>query len=205
MHQDADGTDYVETLTVTGLQPGIGHLTPAHLDAIDARTGRPSRFSSNELTIRIEPEGTLAHRTDWRPLAWRAVLMAAGIVAGLALLIALIRMRYVRAREPARNAPPVAILALPRFEPRPALERALAGLRSRRTRDEAFATRFALRAFAGARNDETLDLLLVRLDGSVPALRAALRLAERAAFVDESRLQLGIDELIAAVERVLAQ
>jgi hypothetical protein len=201
IHQDATGTDYVETLTVTGLQPGTAHLSPAHLDAIDARNGKPSRFSSNDLTLRIVPEGTTTVRPDWRPIAWRALLMATGIVAGVVVLIALIRTHRTRVVVPKRNVPKVTAVVL--TEPRPGLERALAMLRANRTRDEAFAVRSALRAFAGAREDETLDVLLIRLDGSAPALRAALRLAERAAFVDESRLQSGIDELIPAVERVL--
>jgi hypothetical protein len=203
MHGDANGTDYVEELTVVGLSPGTAHLTPAHLDAIDARNGKPTRFSSNDLTLRIVPETGAAAPADWGRLAWRAALMAGGLVAGVLVLIALLRMRYGRGRAPA-PAPPPAPVALPRTPPRPALEAALARLRARRTRDEAFGARAALREYAGATDGETLDALLLRLDGTPPAVRAALRLAERAAFAPDARLQSGIDDVIAALETVLA-
>lgn len=204
-HADVNGTDYVEALTVVGLAPGVAHMTPAHLDAIDARNGRPTRFSSNDLTFRIDPAGGApAAAPDWRRLAWRVLLMTAGAVAGLFVLFALIRMRYGAVRESRPPAPQQVELTLPVMPPRPALEGALARLRTRRTRDQALASRSALRDFAGAIPGETLDALLARLDGAAPALRAALRLAERAAFVGDARLQLGIDELIAALEKVLA-
>lgn len=203
LHDDPTGTDYVEMLTLTGLRPGVAHLTPAHLDAIDALNGRPTRFSSNDLTIRIEPEAGAVRSPGWRSLLWRAFLMAFGIVAGAVVLIALIRMR-VR-REPRNDSAPLAVTALPAVEPRSALERALARLRSERTRDDAVLTRAALRDFARAGRDETLESVLVRLDGTDGALRAALRLAERAAFVADDRLQSGIDELVPAVDRVLSR
>lgn len=205
LHDDPTGTDYVETLTLTGLRPGVAHLTAAHLDAIDARNGRPTRFSSNDLTIRIEPEAGAVPGAGWRSLLWRAFLMAFGIVAGAVVLIALIRARVRGVRGSRYDAPPLAVTALPSVEPRSALERALARLRAERTRGDAVVTRAALRDFAGAGRDETLESVLVRLDGTDAALRAALRLAERAAFVADDRLQSGIDELVPAVDRVLGR
>jgi hypothetical protein len=203
LHDDATGTDYVETLTVTGLRPGVAHLTPAHLDAIDARNGRPTRFSSNDLTIRIEPETGAVRGAGWRTLLWRAFLMAFGVVAGAGVLIALIRLRLRRGREPRYAAAPPVVTALPSVEPRSVLVRALVRLRADRTRGDAVLTRAALRDFAGAGRDDTLESVLMRLDGGDAALRAALRLAERAAFVADERLQSGIDDLIPAVDRVL--
>jgi hypothetical protein len=45
----------------------------------------------------------------------------------------------------------------------------------------------------------------LRLDADETALRAALRLAERAAFVADERLQGSIEEFLAAAERVAAR
>jgi hypothetical protein len=199
-HSDATGTDYLETLTLTGLVAGSAHLTPAHLDAIDARNGTPTRFSSNDLTLHIESPGTApsplepAART-----AWRILLMGAGLLAGIAVLIALIHLRRRRNESP---PPVVSVPPVPAVDPRRTLEHVLLVLRAEPSRERAVELREALREVAGAQYGETLDALFLRLDGVGPALRAALRLAERAAFVPDTRLYSSIDELITAAERV---
>ena len=204
--QDSSGTDYLETLTVTGIAPGIAHLTPAHLDAIDARNGRPSRFSSNDLTLRITAS-TTQPRLFTQRLSRRIGLTIAGVVAALAIVLAvLLGISNARPQRPLPSAAAAAPAAPAPLHPRRTLETALAALRAGRTRDEAIQARAALREFAGARSDETLEALLRRLDGATtPALRVALRLAERAAFIGEARLQSAIDEVITAIERVLVQ
>lgn len=203
MHADATGTDYVELLTVVGLSPGIAHLSPAHLDAIDDRTGQPTRFSSNDLTIRIDPEGATPSPPPGPGIGRAliaAVLMAVGIVAGSLALLVFLVVRRVRAVAP----PPARIVAMtvePASEP-PSVRRAIEELRTARTRAAVFGLRAAVRDLAGAREDETLEAVLARLDGAAPALRAALRLAERAAFVPDERLQTAIDEFLGAAENV---
>jgi hypothetical protein len=205
VHTDSSGTDYVETLSVTGITAGAAHLTPAHLDAIDARNGKPTRFSSNDLTLRIGSQAPLPNPfAVAMRIVWRAFLMSAGIVAGIAVLIGLIRLRHKRERPPVARAVPQAV-QLPPVDPRADLKRAVLALRAESTRIRALETRAALRRCAGASAGETLAALLLRLDADETALRAALRLAERAAFVADERLQGSIEEFLAAAERVAAR
>lgn len=199
----AGGTDYVEQLTLVGLAPGEARLTPAHLDAIDARNGVPTRFSSNPLTIRIvatrEPSSSLWLRWGRTLLV---VLVGAGVLVAALVLAAIVLLALARRSGPATAPPPPpTVLYLP--DSRSGLRAALEQMRREPGREGALAVRAALRSLAGAGPDETLAEVLLRLDGSNSALRGALRLAERAAFVDDSRLQASIEELTAAVEAML--
>ncbi|MDQ6933384.1 MAG: hypothetical protein M3160_09465, partial [Candidatus Eremiobacteraeota bacterium] len=50
----ADGaTGYTETLTVVAHASGTVRVGAAYFNAIDARNGKPSRFSSNDLTFAV--------------------------------------------------------------------------------------------------------------------------------------------------------
>lgn len=201
IHADASGTDYVETLSVTAQRSGIAHASPAHLDAIDARNGRPTRFSSNDLTIRIEPEtGTIDPLRNLLEGVRRVLIAITAIIAAFVVAV----LGYARFFRPRRATPPArpAPVAIAAPDPRAQLATALAELRARPSRAGAVAARRALRDLARADEAETLETVLARLDGSASGLRAALRLAERAAFVSETRLHASIEDLIAALERL---
>ncbi|MGH7329358.1 MAG: hypothetical protein ACREJX_13505, partial [Polyangiaceae bacterium] len=75
-------------------------------------------------------------------------------------------------------------------------------LSSERTRERAAALRAALFAYAGARHDETLGSLLERVPEDQQSLRASLRMAERATFIDEAHLQAAIEDVLDAVRRM---
>jgi hypothetical protein len=48
-----DGTDFIERLTLQALRPGEATISPAYIDALDPAQGRPMRFSSNALHVRV--------------------------------------------------------------------------------------------------------------------------------------------------------
>jgi hypothetical protein len=209
----SDGTDYVETLTVAGVSPGEATVSPAYIDARDpARGDKPFRFSSNRLRLRI----LSANGTDLHPLANAALRVGRTlleIIAGLVVL-ALIAFATIRARARAAKRKPYVTLprARPVVEPvtapidrAAAVRRATLQLASTRTRADAATLRAALFALAGARSEETLATLLERISAEKRTLRAALRAAERATFVDESHLQGAIDELLDAVRAVVSE
>jgi hypothetical protein len=208
-----DGTDYVETLTVAGISPGEATVSPAYIDGIDpSRDSKPFRFSSNRLTLRI----FAATNTDYQPLVGAAVKAGRIALATVIGLIALGLVSFMLVRSRALAAKRRTYVTLPRARPvtepvTPPVDRmatvrsATLKLASTRTRPDAAALRAALFALAGARRDETLASLLQRIPEDKRALRAALRAAERATFVDESRLQGAIDELLDAVRAVVSQ
>ena len=49
----SSGTTYKETIAVVAHHTGAITIPPVTLDAIDVRTGKPTRFSSNPLTIAV--------------------------------------------------------------------------------------------------------------------------------------------------------
>ena len=51
------GTDVVETLTLEPTAPGTFTFKRAYLDAIDARTRKPSRFSANPVRVVVGAHG----------------------------------------------------------------------------------------------------------------------------------------------------
>jgi len=209
----SDGTDYVETLTVAGVSPGEATVSPAYIDGNDPSRGdKPFRFSSNRLRLRI----VAAAGTDFHPLAsaaLRAGRILLAIVVGLVVL-GLIAFAIVRGRAFATKrkayvtlprAQPVIEPVTPTIDRMAAVRRAALQLASARTRSNAASLRAALFALAGARREETLAALLERIPTEKRSLRAALRAAERATFVDESHLQGAIDELLDAVRAMVSE
>ncbi|MBV8152414.1 MAG: hypothetical protein JOY59_12715 [Candidatus Eremiobacteraeota bacterium] len=203
----SQGTDYVEVLSVAGIGPGDATLTPAFIDARDpSRGGRPFRFSSNALRVRItgdvaEPPWRSAGTTLVRiSEALLVVLIVIVVAAGSIWLV--LGMRRKR-REyvllpPARPVVPPA----PPIDRTARLRMASVQLQATRTRANAAALRAALFAFANARSEETLEALLARISAGEAALRASLRAAERATFIDELHLQGAIDDLLDAMRRM---
>jgi hypothetical protein len=206
-----DGTDYIETLTVAGVSPGEASVTPAYIDARDPSRGdKPFRFSSNRLSLRI----TGSASPGVQPLVSTAMHAARIAVAVVIALIVLLAIGFLIVRTRAFAGKRKAYTTLPRARPvatpvtvapvdrRAEVRNAALGLASNRTRSAATLVRTALFALAGARSDETLLALLERVPKEQRALRAALRAAERAVFIEESHLQGAIDELLDAVRAV---
>jgi len=206
-----DGTDYIEILTVAGVAPGEATVSPAYIDARDpTRNDKPFRFSSNALRIKIA--STSQNETfSWRQAARKVGLSAAQIVIAVAVLVTFGFM-LVRARSSLRRrrsfvtlprARPVTVRAAPATIDRAAEVRSAASaLSAQLTRERAAALRAALFAFAGARHDETLSSLLERVPDEQQTLRAALRMAERATFVDEAHLGAAIEDVLDAMRRM---
>lgn len=199
-----NGTDFTEVITVVAHRTGTIHLAPAFLDAIDARDGKPKRFSSNDLTLTVQG-GALEDPLGAAGTVLRTLLriVAAGIVL---LLLGLIFLK-----RPWKAAPPVAAPEAPVLpEPPPApslrdrLRADLETLELRRTRANVLAVRKTLWEHAGAAEGETLSDVLSKLANADPALHPVLRLTERAAFIQDDFLQGAIDDMIAALQRYIA-
>ncbi|GEM_PF-1755596 len=207
-----DGTDYLEVLTVAGVAPGTATISPAYIDARDpSRGGKPFRFSSNSVRITILPQSS-GSEPSWEDATKRALRIGAGALIGAVAIVVLgLVLRAVgRARRrtyvtlpPAR---PVAARPPPRAPDQEldGIRQAAAHLSVERSRARAADVRSALFAYAGARSDETLASLLERIPPERTALRAALRAAERATFVDEPHLQGALEDLLDAVRHVIA-
>jgi hypothetical protein len=199
------GTVCTETLSLAPSAVGTRTIAPITLDAIDARTGRPTRFGTNPVTVVVEPASPLS-ATNSAARALADVLGFFGVVAiaaavALAILIGVRTKR--RSAAPARVAP-VAETPRPSALDDDARWRTLVGnLQARPTRARVDAVRAALRGRVGARDDETFGDLVAR--GallSTPSAMEALRLIERAAFVDDDRLEDAVADALPALHSV---
>ncbi|MBV8600930.1 MAG: hypothetical protein JO359_05115, partial [Candidatus Eremiobacteraeota bacterium] len=206
---DATGTDYLETLSVAAIAPGDATFSPAYVDGVDpSRGNKPFRFSSNALRIHVVGDVATLPLDPWKTYgsiilrATAALALALGLVIGFAL----VANRFA-ARRKAFTPVPVA-RPIPQAPPVQPIDRAAiirtaaAHLAAERTRENAASLRFALFAYAGARSEETLSALLDRVPEDRSDLRAALRTAERATFVDAANLQGAIEDLLDAVGRM---
>jgi hypothetical protein len=200
------GTDYVETVTISPVRSGTLKIEGAHLDAINATNGLPTRFSADPLTIVVAGGSDLGSNGieklihDFERVVLEFLGAAAVIVgAGIALAVWSIRRRAPRPAPPVPVSPPP---PAPRVDPRVTVRSAAGRLRSGASRANVLLVRSALRACASAGDEETLHDLLRRAEGGENGtLGRALRAAERAAFIEEARLLTAIDELLTHVER----
>lgn len=207
-----DGTDYLETLTVAGVAPGEATVSPAYIDARDpSRGGKLFRFSSNTVHVSILPQAS-ASAPRWQEATKRALRIGAGAIIGIVVIIALglLLRRAGRTRRRTYVTLPTARPVPERPQPHAPVEQlddvrqAAAQLSVERSRARAADLRGALFTYAGARSDETLASLLERIPPDRATLRAALRAAERATFVDEPNLQGAVEDLLDAVRHVIA-
>ena len=212
------GTDCSEVLSLSPNEPGTAMIGPVVLDAKDAVTGKPMRYSSN--TVRVTVEGQAPS-----PLPSSAPVSNAGEAKSLLLVAivgfgiaisALVALAWFARRKP--NTPP----AVPRPEPGPARVepppppiappgadgdarwRALvADLREHPTRDRVLIVREVLRRSVGARAEDTLADLDARNAGSSRrSAMDALRSIERAAFIDDERVPAAVSDALPALELV---
>jgi hypothetical protein len=182
------GTDVVETLTLEPAEPGAFTFAPAYLDAVDARTHKPSRFSSNPVRVVVGVAGP-SYWIRISPLlaVVRAVAIAIGILVALAAVILATALLLTVARRRREvgvvNPSPAAVAAPPPPQqptPRDAVANALRAYRTSPAESALLGLRSALFVAAGSSPGATLrDALAATHDGS---LRAALTAAEHAAF-----------------------
>jgi len=193
------GTDVTETLTLEPRQAGTFTLNGAYLDATDARTGKPTRFSANPVRIVVAQSVQAAPSVDWsvdlmRVVGWLA-FAAVVLVAFIAAIVAL----AVRAqRRPAPSPVHVAAPPPPKRTPRDAVADALRVYRTAPSHGALMRLRAALFAVAGVDTGATLrDALASTADHG---LRAALGAAERTAFGPAHARDAASAELIDATE-----
>ncbi len=203
------GSTYRETITVVAHHSGTITIAPVTLDAIDARNGKPTRFSSNTLILHVggPSAAIVASVSLWQSLQaalgvlLRLLLWIAGIGLVLFVFAALIR------RRPAPAATPVVTLAPPKpviVDPKAQLREALQALRGTRTRAGAMRARSIVRRMVGATDAETLADVLRRPLASDRDLRDLLRALERAGFTHDADLGVAIAAAIAQLERMTA-
>ena len=178
-----NGTDVVETLTLEPAFPGAFTFNPAYLDAIDGKSGKPTRFSSNPLRVVVDPVG-LAYpspRAIWGMIGEAAIIVAAMFAVAIGV-VAIVRSRR---RRPGLSVvvaspPPVVTTGPPARTVRDEVADALRAYMSAPANGSLIRLRTALFAAAGARPGATLrDALATTGDA---ALRTALGAAERTAF-----------------------
>jgi hypothetical protein len=202
------GTDVVETLTLAASQPGVVTLRPAYLDAIDPKSGKALRFSSNPLRIVVAAARAPGLADPFAGIE-HAFVVVFEVIAGTVVVLALVVVgRLVRGRRRAAVvvATPVAVTPPPSPPPtRSPREDVDAALRRYRTAPANGALRdlrAALFVAAGAPPGGTLrDALAETSNG---ALRRALSAAEGAAFGPATMRDAASADLIAATERWLA-
>jgi hypothetical protein len=179
----ADGTDFYETLTVAAGTVGTASFTPAYIDAIDPRSGRALRYSSQPLSVRVTAGSTPA---EAGPDALMRRLRRAAIIAGaLIVVLAVALVLLVRAvrRRPrpavASPAPAPARRDAPRGDP---LRAAYDAYRARGDDASLDALRGVLFERAGAAPGATFADALRALGPRDPQLGRLLAVAERARF-----------------------
>ena len=186
------GTDVVETITLQSPAAGRYTISPAYLDAIDARTGRPSRFSSNPLTIVVAAAAANLPAAPLHALA-QTLGWAIAAIAVVALLLVVMRRRRGVPVLPAAPAP----LPPPAAPPRTPHDDVAEALRAYRVSPSTAALlrlRATLFAAAGAADGATLrDALAATSDAR---LRSALLAAERTAFGPAAERDAASGELV---------
>jgi hypothetical protein len=193
----SSGTDVIETLTLEARQPGTFTINGAYLDAVDARTRKPSRFSANPVRVVVAGGSTFTVQF------WEAVRIIVGItLAGTGVLVVvalLVTLARTRRRSPPIPARPVApVTASPKRTPRDAVADALRMYRTAPSHDALMRLRAAFFAAAGVDAGATLrDALGATAD---PGLRTALIAAERTAFGPAHARDAASAELIDATE-----
>lgn len=197
----AAGTTYTETIRVVAHHTGNITVSPVTLDAIDARDGKPKRYSSNSLTLNVSG-GALevpAPSFDWFSTFVAGLRWLVPIIA-LILVVRLVVRNRARQPSPAPQPEPVVLpRAVPTREGR--LRDAVTTLRVDRTRVTAIRIRHVVREMVGADDAETLADVLAKAKGDEP-LRGLLRALERAAFTYDGDLQPAIDAVLAQLERM---
>jgi hypothetical protein len=198
------GTDVTETLTLEPTAPGAFTFKGAYLDAVDARTRKPSRFSANSVRVIVDAAGPATGDLGaLTRLLFGISLGGIAVIGALAAIIALVRLR--RRRTPAVVAAPPLVAPPPPVVPRTPRDVVADALRAYRTapaHDALMRLRGALLVAAGTNVGATLrDALAATRDD---ALTVALFAAERTAFGPANERDAASVELIGATETWLS-
>lgn len=194
------GSACSETLTLAATIPGDRTIGPWTLDAVDARTHRATRFSSNSVVVHVlGPSPLESMGALLRNLGFAAV--AAVVLIGLAGLALWAFVRALPRRKPAfaPAAPEPEVPEPPRADD-PSLRELVAALSREPTRRHALALRAALRRRIGALEHETYDDLVARRalgNGEADGFRAV----ERAAFCEDERVADAAREAVSYLTR----
>lgn len=179
------GTDFVETMTVSAIQPGEAAFTPAYIDVIDPLSGKALRVSSNALSVSVTPGSPLdvVTRSATATIGALAALVtgAAVLVVLIALLVRAGRRRRIAVLHEGRDAP----RALPTSPSPPTddpLRDAIALVRARGDDESMDTLRVVLYARAGLGIGATLGDALRELGDRDPQLARTLEATERARF-----------------------
>ena len=197
------GTDVVETLTLEPTAAGPFTFKGAYLDAIDARTHKPSRFSANPVRVVVVAPvpAIVSPYADVARFMLPIMLAGSAVLVAIAALVTIVRMR--RRRVPAVVTAPIAPAPpAPARTPRDDVADALRAYRSAPANGSLTRLRGALFVAAGTNAGATLrDALAATAD---PALRGALTAAERTAFGPARERDASSAELIGATGGWLA-
>jgi hypothetical protein len=203
------GSECTEQLTVRGTSAGSYTLGPAVFEAVDAATGKPSRFESNAVAVTVEPRAVTygSHVPFYAALA----LLAAALAAVLALVVrknsrpAVGKVTRLETEVAETLEPPAASVPATNREPLDDEARwrlIIANLAARPSRARVLIVRSALRERLGARDDETFGDVLARYAATCDGeLLDALRAVERAAFIDDEHLDEAVRDALGPLDR----
>lgn len=204
-----DGTDFYETLTVAAGTVGTASFTPAYIDAIDPRTGRALRYSSQPLSVRVAVGTTVA---DADPNALMRLLRRAAIIAGTLIVVLAVALGLlVRAlRRRPRPVPAAPAAAPPARAPRDArpgdpLRAAFDAYRARADDASLDALRGVLFERAGAAPGATFADALRALGSRDTQLARVMAVAERARFGPAHERAAAARDLLALLDAYLPQ
>ncbi len=200
------GTDFVERLRVQALAPGEATISPAYIDADDPALGKPMRFSSNAIRVRVLGAAPLAGALDNVGAMARRLLVAVAIVGGLFAALFVFGVLFVRRRRRPKVA---AIRVAPAGAPAPAsvmpatneqLVRAADAYRRDRSAPALAEVRRILFGLSGVGAGATLFDALRMVGERNRDLRAALSAAEAAAFGPAVERSAAGDRMLAAIQ-----
>ena len=193
------GSACTEAITLEPTVAGDRTIAATIMDAIDAHNGKPSRFSTNTVALRVAPAPPHLPTWVW-PLLWSIVLAILPLVlvalAAWALIWGFGRGKRATARMPiaAPLQPPAQAIFV---DPAERLRGLVADLARDPTRTRALAVRAALRALVGARDDETLADLALRRDMTDRVrVLGAMRAIERPSFCEDERVAHAVAEAL---------
>ncbi len=200
------GTDFIERLRVQALAPGEAAISPAYIDADDPALGKPMRFSSNAIRVRVLGAAPLESALQSFTAAAQRVLVAPAIAAGfLAAVFVLIVLFVRRPRRPVKTAAvagaaPVAAPPVTESASTDRLLRAAETYRCERSPAALAELRTILLGLSGVGAGATLLDALRALGERDRDLRAALVAAEGAAFGPAPERAAAGDRVLAAIQ-----
>jgi hypothetical protein len=214
-HGPDGSTEFLETLTLEAGEAGIATLSPAYIDAVDSRTGRALRYSTNAVRVLIVASAPPLASATLDTLLGRIgrivkfAILALGVFGGVIALVVFVLIPAIRLRSTRKPAPPPAedVVAppVPPLSREHQVKEAFHVFRRTRDAKDLVALREALFAYAGLAPGATLSDVLAAVDPQARPLRVALLAAERAAFGPQGERRSAGDDLVAALEAYFAR